>query len=284
MKKKFSVGSFKFALIIFVSLFLFSNIILAFSSGGFILNVKEIGFSAFSTIQSGVNSAGHGIKTFFTSIKELADLKKEYQVLVEKLSDYEYMQRDNALIRAENEKLKEQLAISENISVKNYSARIVGRDYDSVYSSITINKGSYDGIRKNMSVVAVQNGTVGLVGKIVSVGPFTSLIMPIYDSQFNVSARISHTGNVGLVSGLGNLNKSAKMQYVKKIYKDDFQYGDVVVTSGENGNYLENILIGTISNVQDFDYDSFLQIDILPIIDFDKLSTVLVVDTKSERE
>ena len=187
MVKEKSTVSFKNSLIVFLILVIISGITLALSSGGFIINVKEVGFSILSTGQKGVNTVISGVGNGISAVKELAELKESYNKLVQQLEDYEYLQRNNAEIRKENERLKEQLGISQSISNKNYVAQIIGRDPDSLYSAITVNKGSRNGIKKNMPVIAVQNGDVGLVGKIVSVGPFTSQIMPIYDFQCNIS-------------------------------------------------------------------------------------------------
>ena len=53
-----------------------------------------------------------------------------------------------------------------------------------------------------MPVIALQSGNVGLVGKVIEVGHYTSLVMPIYDFQCSVSARIQNTRDLGLVSGM----------------------------------------------------------------------------------
>ena len=50
------------------------------------------------------------------------------------------------------------------------------------------------------------------------------------------------------------------------------------MTSGENGNYMRDIPIGSISYIQALDYDSSLSLDIVPIIDFSRLEMVLIVD------
>ena len=55
-------------------------------------------------------------------------------------------------------------------------------------------------------------------------------------------------------------------------------FGDIIVTSGENDNYLEDIPIGTISKITVVDYDSSLNIDLTPAVDFLRLEEVLVVD------
>ncbi len=284
MVKEKSTVSFKYSLIVFLILVIISGVSLALSSGGFIISVKEVGFSILSAGQKGVNSVIAGVGNGVSAVKELAELKESYNKLVQQLEDYEYLQRNNAEIRKENELLREQLGISKSIVNKNYVAQIIGRDPDSLYSAITVNKGSRNGIRKNMPVIAVQNGDIGLVGKVVTVGAFTSQIMPIYDFQCNISARIQHTRDLGLVVGQGNADSPLQMQYIKKRVLNELQYGNVVVTSGENENYLKDIPIGSITKIKTVDYDSSLIIEITPIIDFARLETVMIVDVKTEQE
>ena len=284
MVKEKSTVSFKYSLIVFLILVIISGVSLALSSGGFIISVKEVGFSILSAGQKGVNSVIAGVGNGVSAVKELAELKESYNKLVQQLEDYEYLQRNNAEIRKENELLREQLGISKSIVNKNYVAQIIGRDPDSLYSAITVNKGSRNGIRKNMPVIAVQNGDIGLVGKVVTVGAFTSQIMPIYDFQCNISARIQHTRDLGLVVGQGNADSPLQMQYIKKRVLNELLYGNVVVTSGENENYLKDIPIGSITKIKTVDYDSSLIIEITPIIDFARLETVMIVDVKTEQE
>ena len=47
---------------------------------------------------------------------------------------------------------------------------------------------------------------------------------------------------------------------------------------------MRNIPIGSISEIRVVEYDSSLEIDVAPLIDFERLETVIVVDVKSERE
>jgi rod shape-determining protein MreC len=277
---------------LFVFLVLLSAATLALSSGGFIVDFKRLGFSIFSTLQSGVSAAVSGVKQAAGAAKELVRLKQEYDRLVERLEKYEDFQRTNAELIAENERLREQLGFPGGYREKyrNYSAMIIARGPDEHYSSITINKGSVQGIRKNMPVIAVQNGEVGLVGKIVSVGRGTSMVMPIYNSDYHVSARIKspenrlNAGEIGLVTGGEVPDAPLSMSYIKKRALDEgnLHYGDIVVTSGETDNYLGGIPVGSISKITTVSYDpSSLKIELTPIIDFSRLEIVLVVDVKS---
>ena len=244
---------FHIAEFVFVILLGLSTVLLASSSGGFVLNFERIGFSIVSSLQKGVNAVSTGIGDTINAVQELSRMKKENAVLVEKLKNYEYFQRNNTEINKENERLREQLGFSTKIEQKNYPAQIIGRNTDNLYSTFTINKGSRVGIKKNMPVIAIQNGQIGLVGKIVSVGAETSMILPIFDSKCTVSARIQTTRDIGLVSGLGADDRTLSMRYIKKRVLEELNYGDTIVTSGENGNYLRDITIGTISKISVLD-------------------------------
>ena len=272
--------SFSFAEFVFLILLFLSGLALAFSGGGFVVNFQRVSFSVVTSLQKAVYSVCDGVTGVFTAVAELKSLKAENQELKEKLKNYEFLQRNNTEIRKENERLREQLQFATHIEQKNFPAQIIGRNPDNIYSGITINKGSRSGIKKGMSVIAVQNGTTGLVGKIVTVGLETSLVMPVYDSKCVVSSRIQNTRDIGLVSGSGNANSPLQMKYIKKRVLSELNFGDIVVTSGETDNYVADIPVGTITNIMVVEYDSSLNIEITPVVDFARLETVIVTDLK----
>ena len=275
---------FKLSEILLVVMILTSGIMLSFSAGGFLVDFGKIGFSIMSTMQKGVSFLSDGVSNAFTSIKDMTQMKKEYQALKERLKDYEYLQRSNTEIRRENDRLREQLDFSKDLSYKNIPAQIIGHDPDSLYSGITINKGARNGIKKGMPVIAIQNGNIGVVGKIVTVGMGTSLIIPIYDSQFNISTRVQTSRDLGITKGSGFSDLPLSMGYIRKSAFSDLHEGDVVVTSGENGNYISNVPVGRISKIKVVDYDNSLDIELEPIVDFPRLENVLVVDQTELKE
>ncbi|MBQ6779723.1 MAG: rod shape-determining protein MreC [Treponema sp.] len=282
MARKHALFRFQLPEFVLLLLIVLSGVMLAFSSGGFVISIEKVGFTIVSTLQKGVNTVASGVGNTINAVHELSRLREENAALTEKLKNYEYLQRTNTEIRKENERLKEQLDFSNTIEQKNYAAQIIGRDPDSLYSGLTINKGSRNGIKKNMPVIAVQNGTVGLVGKVVTVGIGTSLVMPIYDLKCSVSGRIQNTRDIGLITGRGSSENPLSMKYIKKRVLEELHFGDLVVTSGETENYIRDIPIGSISKITVLDYDSSLDIEITPIIDFARLETVIVTDLQEK--
>lgn len=257
---------------------LFSSVLLAFSSGGFVLNFKSIGFTFASGAQRGLYSVTSFFSGTVTAIQELSELKQRYDELVHIVKDYEILQRSNADIRMENERLKKQLGFSESLGTVNIPAEIIGRDPNSLYSGITINRGALHGVKKNMPVISFQGNNTGLVGKVVQVGRSTSLIMPIYDYQCFVSSRLETSRYDGLVNGQGRADLPLVMKYVKKRAREEIKAGDRVVTSGENYNYPKDVSIGFISRIRGLDYETSLELDVEPVIDFSRLENVFVLD------
>lgn len=255
-----------------------SGVFLAFSGGGFVVNFRDIGFGLMSGAQRGIYSVSSFFSGTVTAISELSDLRQKYQELSLRLEDYELLQRTNADIKTENERLKGLLGFSKSLSAKNIPAGIIGRDPNNLYSGLTINRGARQGIKKNMPVISFQGSNTGLVGKVVQVGRNTSLVMPIYDYQCFVGARLETSRYDGLVSGQGNADAPLVMKYVKKRAKDEIMVGDKIITSGENNLYPGNIPIGFVSKIRGLDYETSIELDIEPVIDFSRLENVFVLD------
>ena len=78
----------KFAEFLLVIYLLAGGLMLAFSSGGFVLNFKQIGFSIFSSLDKGVHFVTDGVVNTFNAVGELRKLKKDYNDLVIKLENY----------------------------------------------------------------------------------------------------------------------------------------------------------------------------------------------------
>ena len=243
------------------------------------LNIKETGLSVFSVFQTGINQVENFFSRTFNSINELKKLKIEYDELQDKLSEYKIIERDLVELRQENKILREQLGFSREIGINHIPAEIIGKDPGNVFNTIAINRGSRHGVKKDMPVIAFQEGFQGLVGKVVSTGLFSSQVIPLYDSTCYVAARLQKSRYEGLVSGMGGLHKNLIMRYVKKRARAEIKYGDLVITSGMNSIYPKGIYIGRVRAVWGKTYETSLELEVESIIDFSKLEYVFILES-----
>jgi len=266
---------------IFVSLMLISSVLLMFSSSNFISNAKNTGMSVFSGIRNGIYEVTSFFSRTLLSISELADLKEEHAELLKQLEKYEEIERSNAEIYQENIRLKEQLDFAKTLHFRRIPAQISGRDPDNLYSAVVINKGSFSGVANNMAVVAWQNGTQALVGKVIQTGIFESLVMPIFDENSLVSSRFSVSRFEGIVEGQGNPETALLMRFVSKRARDEINIGDIVISSGMGGVFPAGINIGRVSGINVLEYETTLEIEIKSMIDFSRLEYVFVIEAET---
>jgi rod shape-determining protein MreC len=245
---------------------------------------ESVGLSVLGFFQRGFSAIGSFASDTLASIAELRRLRESYAELSAKLERYTIIERGIAELRDENQRLKEQLGFSKDLAYQRIAARIVAKDPENLYSTITIDKGVGDGIRKNLPVIAFQDGIEGLVGRVVEVGRGTSKIVPLYDSKSFVAARLGGRSRTeGLVGGQGSPDEPLVMRFVKKRAKDEIQYGDLVVTTGFDSVYPAEVTVGRIKRARVLDYQTSIDIELDTILDFSRIEYVFVVRPDDSR-
>jgi len=269
---------------VFITLVLISFLLLMFSTRGFTFNVKNTGLSLYSGVRGGIYELSSIVSRTVLSVKELADLRKEHADLLKQLEKYEELERSSAEIYQENVRLRDQLGFSRTLHFKRIPAEIIGRDPDNLFSAVVINKGSFSGIKNNMAVVAWQNGTQALVGKVIQTGAFESLIMPIFDNNSLVSSRFSVSRFEGIIEGQGSPETALLMRFVPKRARDELNIGDIILSSGLGGVFPPGINIGRVQGVNDLEYETTLEVEVMPMVDFSRLEYVFVIEAEDDAE
>jgi rod shape-determining protein MreC len=254
---------------------------LLFSTSSSVVDFKDMGLSVFSGMRGGIYEVSSRVSQTALSIRELANLSREYNELIEQIARYEQLERNAAEILQENARLREQLGFSQSLSYHQIPAELIGRDPDNLFSALVINKGKYSGVANNMTVIAWQNGVQGLVGKVIQAGQFESLVMPLYDVSSFVSSRLAVSRYEGIVEGQGSPDVPLRMRFINKRARDEINYGDLVVSNGIGGVYPPGITIGRVSTVQYQEYEISMEVELEPVIDFSRLEYVFVIDPKT---
>lgn len=201
------------------------------------------------------------------------------------LIDNTNLTEENELLRAENSRMQlleqEIIILSELLQLSQrypqfstVGAEIIARDGNNWNTSFIINKGTNDNIHPNMVVLAQG----GLVGRIVHSGANFSKVNPIINDNSSVGAVTMRSGDFGFVRGdliLSN-NNLAKMELFD--LNSDILEGDEIITSTLGDIFPPGISIGTVIDIQD-DPSNLTRIAIIePIVDFNRITTVLIID------
>jgi rod shape-determining protein MreC len=266
------------------ALVLVSFLCLLVANRAVVIKPKEIGLSVAGFFQKGFTGFFGWFGDTAGSIRQLRATREELAAAQVRLQEMDQVTREILELRRQNAALKDQLDFAQNLPPARIAAEVTARDTDNLFSTLTINKGARQGVVKGMPVVAWQNDMEGLVGKVVLVGPGSSEVLPLYDPECMVSARVDTTRDEGLVAGQGKERGTILMSYVKKTAKDQIDYGDLVVTSGLGGLYPKGINIGRIRDIAAPTYETSLELQVQPIVDFDRLEYLYLINPEAHAE
>ncbi|RKX78739.1 MAG: rod shape-determining protein MreC [Spirochaetes bacterium] len=238
---------------------------------------KEWGSRFVLGIQKVTGTATENIKDGFGSLRRLREIRIQYESALAKLGDYQGLERDLVELRRENFELKQQLGYSAGMDYIHIPSRIIARDPSNLFSSITIDKGSTDGLRVGAVVTSFQDGFFGLLGKVITVARHSAQIRPVVDPDHYVASRLQKSRYEGLVEGRGNEGGELIMSYVRKSAGPDIRINDLVVTSGMQSIYPSGIVIGRIKEIRSRDYSTSLELILEPIIDVTRAEYVFIL-------
>lgn len=232
-------------------------------------------------MQRGINTIGLWMSDLTQNFETLQEVRDENEKLQAKVDE---LTIKNSLLQQEKfelERLRELYALDQQYAdYEKVGAHVTANDSGNWFSSFVIDKGSRDGIKIDMNVMA---GT-GLVGIVTEVGPNWARVRSIIDDASNVSALVLSTSDKCIVNGDLTLMQDGKIRFEQLPNNEsEIKVGEQVVTSHISSKYLQGILIGYISDIQ-VDANNLTRSGfITPVVDFQHLQEVLVI-TKTKAE
>lgn len=149
-------------------------------------------------------------------------------------------------------------------------AEVVNLSFSGVNNFITLNKGAAHGIKPDMGVIS-QEGVVGVVS---NVSPNFSVVIPVINPKFRLSAKLKNSENYGSVSWDGKNIRQAQLRELPK--HEVFQQGDTVLTSFSR-IFPKNLIIGFVRDRGVSGDDNFNTFNVQLATDFYMLQDVLVI-------
>jgi rod shape-determining protein MreC len=189
-------------------------------------------------------------------------LKRELQELKSKVNDY----REAYLT---NQRLRGLLNFKKSIAIPLLPAEVVAFDPSGWFQTILIDKGSNDGVTRDMAVVSAA----GLVGRVIGVSRHYAKILLILDPNSAVDALVQRSRARGILVGRGR--GRCLLKYVQR--NEDVQVGDRVVSSGMGGVFPKALPLGTIQGVVRGNSGLFQTVEVEPAVDFGRLEELMVV-------
>jgi rod shape-determining protein MreC len=196
-------------------------------------------------------------------------LEEENKKLKKKISSLASEVRTYSETHLECMRLRKLLNLQESFQSQTIAARVIGRERSSIFKTILLDKGSSNGLKVGLPVVAVG----GVVGRIIDVSWNVSKVLLFIDYNSNIDALVQNARAQGILQGSGN--KGCVLKYVQRL--ENVNVGDAVVSSGLAGVFPKGLLLGTVVSVDKEETNLFQKIRVAPSVDVSKLEEVLVI-------
>jgi rod shape-determining protein MreC len=257
------------ALILIISFLYFTDLNLPFINW-----LSDIIYNTITPVLNLLHQLVETVKNYFITLFSIDEVNQEIKELRQKNSTLERQILFLENINRENKRLRELLAFKEKVDYQMLGAEVIANSPSIWEKTITINRGSKDGIKNRMPVVSYQGF---LVGRIENTGSSSAQVRLISDQDFVVGGIIARTESreIGLVRGSGRDDQPNIMDNIA--WDADIETGDIVLTSGLSNNFPAGLKIGEVKKVETDNYGLSQKAEINLFISDITLEEVMVI-------
>ena len=278
-KKKFQMKSKH--LLVLMTFLCISAILLTFTQVVSVSPLREAASRVIVPFQNGINQVGSWMSGKLEAFRNTEELAAQNQELEQKIA--QLTEENTRLTQNQNElqRLQELYQLDQDYSeYDKVAAQVISKDPGNWYDTFVINKGSADGIERDMNVIAAG----GLVGLVTEVETNCATVRSIIDDSSSVSAMAVSTSDTCVVSGDLRLMDEGKLAFSQMSAENTVAVGEQIVTSNISDKYLRGILIGYISEVEEDSNHLTYTGYITPAVDFRHIQEVLVIKQLKQTE
>ncbi|HSE96654.1 MAG TPA: rod shape-determining protein MreC [Blastocatellia bacterium] len=227
--------------------------------------------SVFTPVASGVDWALSGIIGSVNSYTDLRGAREENLLLKEQNEELAGQLNEAKERASELDLLRAHLALPSRPDYRAISANVVARDADLWYRRLTIDRGTLDGVKRNMPVATA----VGIVGRVVAVGPNFAQVQVITDKHAGVGAALQNSRAMGEVRGMEQEGPLCELQNVPS--SETVEVGETIITTGLDRIYPKGLMIGKVERIESNPNAPWHKIIVSPSARVDRVEHVLVL-------
>jgi len=232
--------------------------------------LESLSFSTFSKVQRGSTGLADGLASLWRRYLALGGVSRENDALKARVAELESALANEHALAMRTHALEDVLGMRESVPAPIVVARVIAGSPSPESLTVTIDRGSADGVGESMAVLA----PAGVVGRVVGQpAPHLAQVQLLIGRTAAAGAYLERTGAGGVVTG-GFARPPLQMLYLQSTA--DVKPGDRVLTSGQDSLFPKGFLIGTVEST-DHTTGLYRTTTIAPAVDFSHIETVMVV-------
>jgi rod shape-determining protein MreC len=232
--------------------------------------LEAVTFGVFAEVQRALSSGFGGVRHVWTGYAGLRQVQRENEELKRQLAAARIDVQEQQALADRSRGLEKLLDMRERTPLRTVAAEIIGASATPDFRTLTVDKGSRDGLKADMAVIS----SAGVLGRVVVSSPRAAKVQLLIDRNAAAGALIERSRAQGVAIGGGD--GRLLLEYVSEV--SDVVVGDVVVTSGIDGIFPKGFVIGRMESVEKSG-GAFKRIVVQPAADSSAIEEVLVVVT-----
>jgi rod shape-determining protein MreC len=233
--------------------------------------LEAVSFGILAELQRGVSAGVNGVRHVWGGYVDLRHVKAENGELKRELAAAQVDVQQQRALANRSRALEQLLELRDRSSLRTVAAEIIAAGATPDFRTLTIDRGTNDGLRPDMAVIS----PAGVVGRIVVPSARAAKVQLLIDRNAAAGALIERSRAQGVVVGGGDGDR-LMLEYVSEV--SDIVVGDVVVTSGIDGIFPKGFVIGRVEAVEKSG-GAYKRIVVKPAADASSLEEVLVIVT-----
>jgi rod shape-determining protein MreC len=231
--------------------------------------LEAVVFGVFAEVQRGASSVIGVVRTSWTDYFALQEVRQENERLQQELGQLRIALQQERALAQQSRTLQDLLTLRSQTELSTTAAGVIGSGASPDFRTITIDKGTMDGLAPDMAVIS----PAGVVGRVITPSARAAKVQLLIDRNAAAAAIVERSRAQGVVEGTGG---NLRLNYVSATA--DIKVGDRLITSGIEGIYPKGFVIGQIESIER-GAGEFSAVIVGPAVDFSSLETVLVVLT-----
>jgi rod shape-determining protein MreC len=237
--------------------------------------LEAITFGAFAEVQRAATSAIGSVRDTWTNYFALQQIRRENADLRDEVSKLRVGLQQERALAEQTRTLQQLLDLRSSTSLATTAAGVIAGGASPEFRTITIDKGTGDGIDSDMAVIS----PTGVVGRIVLPTARAAKVQLLIDRDAAAGALVERSRAQGVLVGTGT--DRLRLDHIAATV--DIKVGDRVVTSGIEGIYPKGFAIGQIESFERR-AGEFSSVMVRPAVEFANLEAVLVVTSSPQTE
>jgi rod shape-determining protein MreC len=216
-----------------------------------------------------------GLRGAYRRYIKLVNVSKENEILRERVGQMEWELNSYREMALAQERYRKLFDFRFSSGFESLTARVIARDPGGWSSSLVLDRGKRDGVKRGLCVAT----DLGVVGQVIGVTEDACQVQTLLDPASSTAVLLQKSRTHAIASGQGE-GQNLLLRFLDK--STVTEPAEVVVTSGVDGVFPHGLRVGIVTSIEKVPESLFQAVQVSPAVDLFHLEEVLILTNSAD--